>query len=836
MAIIPFTPRDRSATFHIGTVTRTIFASPSRDFCILALADGATVLGPADADDLPEGTSYKFLGSWQDSEKKGMQFRFQTYIPHLMHGHKGVTTYLSKVCSGFGEKRASKLWQKYAAEAVQLLREHPEQVASECDLPLPVCQEAARELSSAKKYEGTRIDLFQLTTGRGLGGPFIEAAIEKWGTRAPAMIKRNPFAALGLPQAGFKRMDKMWVDLGLPKNSLKRAGIISWNLVQRDNNGHTWLSAATLAERLREVVPEANPARAFKFALRVRKLKKHRDPDEALWLASYSRATAEERIAANITRLMSSESIWPIEHLAPGPDGKPSAHQIDRLRKATARPVGILIGSPGTGKTTSVAVMLREAVASFGMGSLILAAPTGKAAVRMTQALTAAGLDGLTARTLHTTLEIGRNGHDGDGWEFQRNRKNPLDCKFLIVDEVSMCDATLMADTLDAIPNGGHVLFIGDPGQLPPVGHGAPLRDMLAGGVPHGELTEVRRNAGMIVTACARIKENKPFEVCDRVDLESDPPANLLLIEAGSDKAIADRLVDALRAFTRFNPVWETQVLVARNKNGEVSRKALNERLQPLLNPDGLSAKDNPFRVNDKIICLKNSRMRVVETFYTDADPARVMDAKNYTDVLDTRDYDKDAQELYVANGEIGRVVAVAPKLCVARFSDGESLVKIPMGKDRGDDEDATGGEESGRGCNFDLGYAITTHKSQGSEFPCVIVVGDEGGGQITNAEWVYTAISRAAKLCILIGKKATFEKMRMRVGLSRRKTFLAPRVRDALRDLPALFHVVEDGPAEMPVVRCLCCGTDCSPDEARCFVCLSELVPVGTQSQSQAA
>lgn len=777
---MPFVPKDRTRSEHIGTVEGLVFNSPSKDFTILKLTDGATVLGMADGEAFTRGAAFRFLGRWEDDATRGPRFRFTTSVPHLMHGRVGVTAYLTKTCGGIGQRTADRLWSKYGGEAVEMLRSSPERVAAECGVSVETCRTASAELVDAKKYEATRIDLFSLTAGRGFSAKFIESAIEKWGVHAPRIIKRNPFAMLGLPSAGFKKCDKLWADLGLPKDSLKRAGLIAWNLVKAERNGHTWVAAADLADRLREVAPGCDAKRAFKFGLRARKLKKHTDSDGKVWLAAYHRATSEERIAAAVKRLVLSRCEWPTGRVpvseAEG-DKLPSEHQVERLKRATRLPVGLLLGGPGTGKSHVTAYLLREVIAEFGRSAVLACAPTGKAAVRMTQAFAAAGLD-VTATTIHRTLEINRNGHDGDGWGFMRNRANPLDAKFVVADEASMDDCDLMADLLDAIPTGGHILFIGDPYQLPPVGHGAPLRDLIAAGVPHGELTEVRRNAGQIVHACVRIKNGESFEVADEVDLEASPPKNLKLIEARDEKAAADKLVETLQRMTRFHPVWQTQVIVARNKAGELSRKALNERLQPLLNPDGKNVAGNPFKVGDKLICTRNGRMHRVEPMgFRGQDES---DAASYEVV---RDIDNQPEEVYVANGEIGRVVAVAAKLTVARFSEAESLVKIPMGRERDSDEEDDGDGDSGRGCNFDHAYAVTCHRLQGSESPCIIVMADPQGGMIATREWWYTAISRASKLCIVVGQRSTIDKQRLKQSLVRRKTFLSDLAFDALTE-----------------------------------------------------
>jgi exodeoxyribonuclease V alpha subunit len=789
-----YVPKNRAATEHRGALDRVIHSDPAQPFCILALTDGAVVKGDADADQFTRGTIYRFLGRWRDNDKKGPQFHFDGFVVHAAHTRAGVVKYLSEASDQLPPKIITRIWEKFREDSVSILRTDPARVATECNLSPDLCELASVDLQRGARFEDVKVELFQLFQGRGFHGKLIDAAITKWGLRAPAVIRKNPFNLLSMPSAGFRRCDRLWTDFNLPKDSLKRTAIVAAHLVKSDRNGHTWLAAADLAAKLREMIPGADVMRAFKLALRARFLKKYKDRANAVWLSSYHRATSEERIAASLARLSAAPCLWPTDRVPVSQvegDRLPSQHQVDRLKLATAGPVGLLLGGPGTGKSHSVAYLLREVIAEFGHANICAVAPTGKAAVRITQALNLATID-LTAHTIHSTLEIGRNGHDGDGWGFVHNAKNPLPYQFLLCDETSMCDADLLADTLDACATGAQVLFVGDPYQLPPVGHGAPLRDMIEAKVPHGELTEVRRNAGQIVHACVRIKNGESFDTCSTPDLapaDGSPPKNLRLIEARDESHARERLVELLKVMQEkagqpdrldksphdFHPTWQTQVIVARNTKGEICRKRLNELLQPLLNPDGYAVAGNPFKVGDKIICTRNSYMHQVEGIYTgqadNADIAKL--AENY-EVL--RDPEGQPVELYVANGEIGRVVAVAGKLTVARFSESDTLVKIPMGKQRDEDEgEGEGGEDGGggRGCNFDLGYAVTGHRMQGSESPCVIVMGDEQGGMIATREWIYTSISRASKLCILIGKMSTFNKMKDRRVLNRRKTFL---------------------------------------------------------------
>lgn len=787
-----FAPKDKSKREHLAKVDRIIHASASDDFVILSLNDGATALGPASSSDFPRGTIFRFLGRWEDDPARGPRFRFSTFTTHHAAGRYGVVRYLTQHCDNIGEKTASRIFDRFGDASVQALRETPDDVAAALRISTDITTAAAYSLRAASKYEHTNIELFDLFGARGFQGRLIKACIDKFGAKAPSIIRRNPFALLGLPSAGFKRCDRLWTDLNLPPAALKRQALAAWNALRHDPQGHIWIRADELGQRLRELISSANPFKAFKFALRARKLKKYKDSEGVVWLADYSRATAEERIAAKVSHLnrrAAAVSLWPTSRVpisATDADRLPSAHQTERLAAATARPVGLFLGGPGTGKSHTLAYLLREVIAEHGHSSVCVCAPTGKASVRASQALAAAGCD-IQANTIHRTLGVMEAGYGGDEWAFGFNANNPLPFKFIIVDESSMIDASLLSSLFDACADGTHVLLVGDPYQLPPVGHGAPLRDLIDAGPTHvsqGELTQVRRNAGQIVHACARIKNGESFEVADVIDLDATPaPKNLKLIETRNESHSADVLTELLSRLTKFDPVWQTQVIVARNAKGEICRKKLNEKLHPMLNPDGYAVAGNPFKVGDKIICTRNSRMhRVTPTgeFHERYRAEMERDAGNYVTVRAMDDErgesNRDPEEVFVANGEIGRVLAVAKGLTIARFSEGDALVKIPMGKDRGGESDGPEADEDtdqGRGCNFDLAYAITVHKAQGSEAPCVVVMGDPAAGMIATREWIYTAVSRASKLCILIGKREVFDKMRLRVVLNRRKTFL---------------------------------------------------------------
>lgn len=776
----PTPPHDATKKEHIGRVSRFRIApdrTGNNPWLVAMLHDGVAVSGEESEPEIEVGQSYRFMGRWQDHPKFGWQFKFSTYALQEPAGRTGVVRYLTQLCDGIGKKRAVALYDRYGGDAVRTLREEPGRVADDGVLSRDVAEESARQLAESATYESTKLALFDLFAGRGFyATPLVRECIGLWGAKAPDVIKEDPFALMlnDLTSCGFKRCDKLYLELKHDPLALKRQMLAGWHALHTDGSGHTWHPVQTAVRAIREAIGDgAKPEDAVLLGVSENRFRPRRDAANKLWIAETRHAANEQAVATGVLRLLRyGTPDWPEQDV-----GRLSEHQqaaIDRIREKC---VGILIGSPGTGKTFSAAALIRQIIAKHGEEAVAVAAPTGKAAVRCTQAMDQYEL-GVTATTIHRLLGLGRasfvkNDQPAHGPE------NPLEKRFVVIDEASMLDTDLAAALFNALTDGTHLLLIGDTGQLPPVGHGSPLRDLIAAGVPTGELTEIRRNAGMIVRACAAIKNGQPFETADRYDEAAGH--NLRVVDCPTPAAAVaalECLVERLTVTGQFHPVRQTQILTPLNDKSEISRRPLNDRLQRLLNPDGKSVPPNPFRIGDKIICLKNGTLAAVELGDETADPA---DPKSYREAKD--DWGGKV-EVYVANGEIGFVEAVGDKVTVARFGEADKLVRIPMGKQRDEGDDRPHDDhaaEKGRGCNFDLAYAISVHKSQGSESPCVVVIVDEQAGRIATRELHYTAISRASKYCVVLGRRAVLEKQAKRVSLNKRQTFLAELVREGM-------------------------------------------------------
>ena len=743
--------RYRSGEFMIGEIEliKTNGAHP----------EFMTIKGEADQDELARNGRYRFYGKfvnyfskWKKADER--QFQFQTFVPAISHDRDGVVEYLLHTGKGlgFGRATATKLFDAYGSDAVKVARESPEKILDHNrSITREQCIKIGERLELQKATEDATIELASLLSGRGLPKTTPRKAIRKWGNRAAQVVSKDPYTLMAFRGCGFKRCDALWIEFGHRSDRLKRQALCAWYSVASNAEGHTWFPVEHVVQSIRENIGSAKcrPKAAIKLALRLAKLSPNHygalamlrsdgadgpviDEGGCVWIAEGNKATAERHLARMVaSAIREKRHHWPAADNISGID----SHQKEKLSEALTSTVAILGGSPGTGKTYATAMLIRHLLQSGNVGPIDIAigAPTGKAAVRITEAMQVAGVP-LQAKTWHSLLGVSQSDDDQGGWSFIHNHGNPWPYRIIIGDESSMLDTTLMRSVFAARPRGCHVLLVGDVNQLPPVGNGAPLRDLINSQcVGYGELTEIKRNSGGIVEACAAIRDGQPWREAEN-----------LIVDHYHDQ-IKAAIVHCQSQGKSIDPVWDCQVLVAVNDRSSLSRKAVNRELQSVLNPNP-EIKGTPFRIADKIVCLKNGK---------------------YIEV------DSDGAEVYVANGELAKVLEVDTGVIIAELSNPSRTIRIPRGKSS-DSEDGDK-DSSNTGCSWDLAYGLSTHKSQGSEWPVVIVLIDEypGARMVCSREWIYTAISRAKQKCILVGKKSTADAMCYRVAIGNRKTFL---------------------------------------------------------------
>lgn len=739
--------------------------------------DGGSIIsirGQADRLELRQGLAYRFFGHWKDyrNPRTGLterQFNFNSFVESAPAGREAIAAYISAAGEGLGigPQRARKLFDLFGEDAVRVLREEPQRAAealatARLATAPNLCESIAEILRSKQATEAVQIELTSLLAGRGFPRTTTRNAIQRWGAKAARIIRRDPYRLMVFQNCGFKKTDAMYLDLGLKPDRLKRQALCAWYSIASDSEGHTWFPAFRASNYITQNITGAavDPERALQLAIRAGAIGQEytsgvngplvQDANGVRWISEGKNSRHEKQIAEIAARSMQDPHRWPDPENVDGL----SAHQETQLKKALSSQIAILGGSPGTGKTFTAGYTIEELGKTFGLNNILIAAPTGKAAVRLTENLVMLGID-VRARTVASWLN----------WLDRQKETTVFPHQVIVVDEVSMMDTDAMAALMRGAARGTHFLFIGDIYQLPPVGHGAPLRDLIAAGVPYGELREIRRNSGGIVEACAAIRDGASWGEGDNLVITGCDDA---------EKQIATMLRICREAKSQgLDPVWDVQIIAAVNEKSPLARTKLNEILQAELNLNA-GQSSQLFRLNDKVVNLENNKFQLIDGSQEEGteDQGEIEPGKNGN------------KESFVANGELGRVVEIAEAFFLVELSSPRRIIRVPRGKAKAataKDKEAEpiDGEKVSSGCTFDLGYGLTCHKMQGSSARWVVVMLDEypGAMRVASREWLYTAISRAEKACYLVGKKQTADRMTRNISLQKRKTFLRERV-----------------------------------------------------------
>lgn len=772
-------------------------------------------------EELQPGLCYRFFGRFIDDPKWGRQFNANTFVESTPATRRGILAYL-ETAPGIGTGTARELFEKYGTDAITELRDNPEKVAAEITIrgfSLEKAEAASKDLKGRSAKEAIILDLMDLLDGRGFPKAIYDKAVQKWGNRAATMIRVNPYELLRFRGVGFSTAHKLYTDLGKSTRKLRCQSVCALYSLYEDRVGHTWFPVEKISAAINEKIGGMNtvkPNLALRAGIRagllvektvcprcegrkvagyasdmqymfgdftagevVKTCHECRGAGGKKWVAISDYAESEKRVAEMVADAVYSPPsankkmqalAWP----KIGTDTGCSQHQVDALAAATLARFGLLIGSPGSGKSYAAARLITACMKISGSRGVGVCAPTGKAAARMSQAMNEQGIK-LKATTIHKMLSA-KPAMNGEDDEFELSAEK-LTYRFIFVDETSMIDVPLMRALLNAIPSDCAVLFIGDKNQLPPIGHGAPLRDFMAAGIPCGELTEIRRSSGNGNTVCAAIRDGQPFwqYVTPQPNFAAECPENIIFRTANTAE-IGNKVLETVSEFQSwdFDPVWDTQVIVATNDKSQASRKVLNQKLQAMLNPSGKQHPRSVFRIGDKVIHLKNCYLKNAKDEYR----REFDDAASEDDAAELKQNAK-ADEVAVSNGEFGRVMSFDPKdRMIVRYEFPVRYVLYPSPRKGNDAENGNSSGET-KGQIVDLGYAATCHKMQGSQAKAIALVLDDSPGAsgpagICKREWLFTGISRMQKLVAMIGRKDTAERMVARQALPERKTFLA--------------------------------------------------------------
>ena len=714
-----------------GVVENLLFASEDSGYSVVKLRSGGqlvTVVGNLSTP-VP-GERLHLKGRWTDHPRFGRQFSVEEYESHAPATVEGIERYLSSgLIPGIGGRLARRIVRAFGEQTLEVLDRQPQRLSEVEGIGRK--RIAALQAAWKQQREIRKVMIFLQSYG---AGPALAAKIYKsYGDHSIAVVRENPYRlAIDMFGVGFLTADRMARAMGLEEDSPARAqaGVLH-TLEECISEGHLYYPRIALIQRCQKLLQidrgiigsamedldregkliiedlqapaGAAASKETEVALGGFGRGAVEPPpaarpvnvvDPAVYLPAFYRA--ETGIALLLSELQAcprnSRRIDPLRAVAwiqERMDIVPAEKQLEALRTALESKVMVVTGGPGTGKTTIIRALL--AVLERAGLKFLLAAPTGRAAKRMQEA------GGHEARTMHRLLEYSpREG------EFKRNQGNPLECHWLILDEASMIDALLMYHLLKALPPSSSLVLVGDADQLPSVGPGCVLKDIITSGrVPVVELNEVFRQAeaSQIVINAHRINIGlMPVgrEEGDFYFIRQEDPEEVL-------RLILKLCRERIPARFGLDPVEEIQVLSPMHR-GPVGVSNLNRVLQEALNPNRveLVQGERRFRPGDKVMQVRNN-------------------------------YDKE-----VFNGDIGRVerIDMETRSVEVRYEDR----RVSYGTTELDE--------------ITLAYAVSVHKSQGSEFPAVIIPVLTQHYLLLQRNLIYTAVTRGKRLVVLVGTK----------------------------------------------------------------------------------
>ncbi len=686
------------------------------------------------------GQQYEFTGPLTyDAKYQRHQVKFETYRTILPTDTEAIRDYLVNVASWCGPSVARHLVDLFEDKTLEVIREHPEQVYGRVKgLTNEKVDEMRDSLLKNAEHEAATIEVNNLIGGV-MGPRTVEKAVKKWGTDAAAMIRANPYVLTALPGVGFHTADAVHKRLGLPDDDPNRreAAVLHALAEAASGAGHTAVDRDAINMETQRLISAVDPDAIGRLAQRRQIEVLTGFASDTLSLADL--ADAEAYIAAKLTDMLSLD---PQDRLCPRINTEGLADdQAAAVRAFERSNVFILTGGPGCGKTYTLARIVKTLTAA-GL-RVALCAPTGKAAKQMSVALAGAAAGATAPVTIHSLLEPTVD--DEGEFHFARNETAPLDADVVIVDEFSMVDVRLCRSLLRAVPSTSRLLIVGDDGQLPSVGPGSVLRDLLRAGLPSACLTTIKRNAGLIVQACHAIRRGEP-PAAPPPRLDTAAGVNWRHIDCGDPTQIVNlvrTLVAEKLPALGLDMLWDVQVVCPTNEKGDLSCDVFNTVLRDLLNPAGRIIRDRlPFRLGDKVVRLRNATV-----------PGRMLQEGESDDVSCPQ-----TQEIRIVNGDIGTVTAHENKEAVVRFRFPDRLARVKL-----DDH------------HLKLAYALTCHKMQGSEVPVVILPLHQSLTRIPllTREWLYTAMSRAKRILITVGDLAAIPPAIARVGNNARQTRL---------------------------------------------------------------
>ncbi len=730
-----------------GYVDHIIYRNAENGYTVMVmLADQEEVTCVGVLSYIGEGEKLEAEGQYIAHPTYGEQFKIETYAVKPPEDEESVERYLgSGAIKGIGTALAARIVRHFHADTFRIIEEEPERLAEIKGISERKAREIAQQVYEKRDMRKAMIFLQQF----GITTALAVKIFEKYGQRMYEVLQNNPYQlADDIHGVGFRIADEIARKAGVSADSEYRVkSAISYVLLQAGNEGHIYLPKELVQSRTAQLLGVGlEDIEQYLMDLAVdRKIvvKQEKEQERVYSASSYyiEMSTARMLCDLNITGEIDDQVI--LKKIAA--IEKQTEMYLDEMQKKAvieAVRCGLLIitGGPGTGKTTTINTLISY-FESEGL-QILLAAPTGRAAKRMTEAT------GVEAKTVHRLLEIsGLSEESGAVGGFGRNAQNPLEADVIIIDEMSMVDAYLMHALLDAVTVGTRLIMVGDMNQLPSVGPGSVLKDMIQSGcIPVVSLTRIFRQAqeSDIVVNAHKINRGEPV-------LLDNKSRDFFFLKRDDANVIISIVIQLVRdKMPRYvnAKMYDIQVLTPMRK-GLLGVERLNKILQEYLNPPDRTKTEQEqngvlFREGDKVMQVKNNYQLEWEIRGRYGIPME--------------------KGLGIFNGDMGiiREINKQTERVTVEF-DEQRMVEYPY----------SGLEE------LELAYAVTIHKSQGSEYPAVVIPLLSGPKMLMTRNLLYTAVTRAKQCVTLVGDPYAFNQMEANTVEQKRYTALADRIRE---------------------------------------------------------